>query len=90
MPTRNVNLTDHQDALIGAALASGRYQNASEVVRDALRLLERREQVDTERLEWLRQAVAEGERAIEQSDFEDVELDDLPAWLSNLDVTKTA
>jgi antitoxin ParD1/3/4 len=33
MPTRNVVLTDHQAALVEHLVASGRYQNASEVLR---------------------------------------------------------
>ena len=41
MPTRNINLTDHLDDFIEGGVASGRYKNASEVVPDGLRLLER-------------------------------------------------
>src|SRR5659263_617088 len=37
MPTRNVVLTEHQAALVEDLVASGRYQNASEVLRDGLR-----------------------------------------------------
>ena len=33
MPTRNVVLTDHQAAFVDSLVASGRYQNASEVLR---------------------------------------------------------
>ena len=40
MPTRNVNLTDDLDRFVVAKVASGRYVNASNVVRDALRALE--------------------------------------------------
>ena len=36
MPTRNVNLTDELDRFV-AKVESGRYENASEVVRAALR-----------------------------------------------------
>ena len=43
MPTRNVNLTDHFDNFIQARIKSGRFSNASEVVREGLRLLEQRE-----------------------------------------------
>ena len=39
MPTRNVVLTDRQEALIEALVQSGRYQNASEVMREGLRLV---------------------------------------------------
>ncbi len=41
MATRNVVLTDAQSALLERLVASGRYQNASEVLRAGLRLLER-------------------------------------------------
>jgi antitoxin ParD1/3/4 len=42
--TRNIALTPHFDRLVKQKIASGRYQSASEVVRDALRLLEERDQ----------------------------------------------
>ena len=44
MPSRftlNVSLTEHLSSFVEAQLASGRYSTASEVVRAALRLLER-------------------------------------------------
>ena len=43
MVTRNVVLTETQDNLVQALVASGRYQNASEAMRAGLRLLEREE-----------------------------------------------
>ena len=43
MPTRNVNLTDELDGFVLAKVKSGRYENASEVVRAALRVLENEE-----------------------------------------------
>ena len=42
--TRNVSLTAELNAFIRAQVASGRYQNASEVVRASLRLLQRQEE----------------------------------------------
>ena len=42
-PTRNIALTVQLEAFIQAQLATGRYGNASEVVRAGLRLLEREE-----------------------------------------------
>jgi antitoxin ParD1/3/4 len=42
--TRNVSLTAELNAFIRALVASGRYQNASEVVRASLRLLQRQEE----------------------------------------------
>lgn len=70
MPTRNVVLTDHQDGLIGDLVASGRYQNASEVLRAGLRLLEQHEAEDAARLDALRRAVAEGVADLESGRFE--------------------
>ena len=57
MPTRNVVLTDQQADLVEQLVKSGRYQNASEVLREGLRLVEKREAEDAFRLEALRSAV---------------------------------
>lgn len=84
MPTRNVNLTDHQDHFVGQALADGRYQNASEVVREGLRLLERREQQDAARLARLRTAANEGDAALARGEYDDVADDRLDDWLAGL------
>ncbi|KIL98283.1 putative transcriptional regulator containing the CopG/Arc/MetJ DNA-binding domain [Paramagnetospirillum magnetotacticum MS-1] len=60
MPTRNVVLTDHQSELIERLVTSGRYQNASEVLREGLRLIEVRDMEDQARLETLRAAIQVG------------------------------
>jgi len=46
MPTRNVVLTEHQE-FISQLVGSGRYRNTSEVLRESLRLMERRETLET-------------------------------------------
>ncbi len=61
MPTRNVNLTDELDRFVLEKVASGRYENASEVVRAALRTLERDEQEHEAKLAVLRAAIDEGD-----------------------------
>ena len=61
MPTRNVNLTDELDRFVLAKVESGRYENASEVVRAALRTLEREEQQYELKLKALQAAVDEGD-----------------------------
>ena len=63
MPTRNVVLTDQQTELVDQLVKSGRYQNASEVLRDGLRLVQRRENEDAVKLEALRGALDEAEAA---------------------------
>lgn len=60
MPTRNVVLTDHQADLVERLVASGRYQNASEVLREGLRLIEARDAEDKARLKALRDAARVG------------------------------
>jgi antitoxin ParD1/3/4 len=69
MPTRNVVLTDHQADLVERLVASGRYQNASEVLREGLRLIESREMEERARLEALREAAQVGVADIEAKRF---------------------
>ncbi len=69
MPTRNVVLTDRQEALIDALVQSGRYQNASEIVREGLRLVENREVDEATKLEALRTAADLGTAAVERGEF---------------------
>ena len=51
MPTRNVVLTEHQSLFVEKLVASGQYQNASEVLREGLRMMEQRETEEAARLE---------------------------------------
>jgi len=85
MPTRNVNLTSHFDRFIEAGVKSGRFSNASEVVREGLRLLEQRQAEDKARIEWLSQAAKEGFGALEEDQYtaihSDEELDDFLAGI---------
>lgn len=69
MPTRNVVLTNHQASFVEQLVASGRYQNASEVLREGLRLIERREQEEEARLAALRNATRVGVDDIEAGRF---------------------
>jgi antitoxin ParD1/3/4 len=69
MPTRNVVLTDHQAQLVERLVASGRYQNASEVLREGLRLIEGREAEDKARLKALREATRLGIAHMQEGRF---------------------
>lgn len=60
VPTRNVVLTDHQADFVERLVSSGRYQNASEVLREGLRIIEGREAEDNARVEALREAARIG------------------------------
>lgn len=61
MPTRNVNLTQELDSIVLARVESGRFENASEVVRAALRALEREERIFEAKLATLRAAIDDGD-----------------------------
>ncbi len=61
----NVSLTPELDQFVQSRLASGRYQTASEVIREGLRLLEEREQARDTALEELRAKIRRG---VEQAD----------------------
>ena len=85
MPTRNVVLTDHQAALVERLVASGRYQNASEVLREGLRLVEAREGLQERRLRAFEAAIAEGEAALAAGDYVTISTDeDLDAFMRSL------
>ena len=60
MPTRNVNLTPELDTFVTTRVEKGLYANASEVMRAALRLLERDEREQEEKLRALRAAIKKG------------------------------
>jgi antitoxin ParD1/3/4 len=60
MPTRNVNLTPELDGFISQKVDTGLYANASEVMRAALRLLERDEREQEEKLSALRASIDKG------------------------------
>jgi antitoxin ParD1/3/4 len=61
MPTRNVNLTTELDHFVATKVKSGRYENASEVVRAGLRSLELAEQEYAAKLALLRSAIDQGD-----------------------------
>ena len=61
MPTRNVNLTSELNRFVATKVKSGRYENASEVVRAGLRTLEREERQYEAKLARLRAAIDEGD-----------------------------
>ena len=82
MPTRNAGLTDPHEALIARLVASGRYQNASEVMRESLRLMERREAEDAARLALLRERFERAEAQVQAGDVMDYD-DGLPERLDD-------
>jgi antitoxin ParD1/3/4 len=84
MPTRTVDLTDYLDRFVQANIDAGRYQDAGEVVREALRLLEQRQREDELRLDRLREQVQAGEEAFERGDYVELEIDEVGDFLAAL------
>jgi antitoxin ParD1/3/4 len=84
MPTRNINLTPEQDAFIKKAIKEGEYQNASEAVRDALRVLQQRRQEDALKLKALRMQIKAGVDALERGDFIEIDGGELENYLDGL------
>ena len=75
MGTRNVVLTDRQEQLIDQLVSQGRYQNASEVLREGLRLIASREAEEKARLKSLREAARIGIKDVDAGrvrDFKDI------------------
>ena len=85
MATRNVVLTERQQNLIDMLVESGRYQNASEVLREGLRLVEQREAEDAAKLAALREAAKLGMASFEAGEFvEFSDPKDLDRYLKDL------
>jgi antitoxin ParD1/3/4 len=84
MPTRNVVLSDHQQALVESLVKSGRYQNASEVLREGLRLIEERERTEAAKLAALREAADVGWSDIAEGRYVDVADEDLDDFIGQL------
>ena len=84
MPTRNINLTPEQDAFVSEVLEAGEYQNASEAIRDAVRLLQQRRRENALKLKVLRSQLKAGVKALKRGEFVEVDEVDLVRYLENL------
>lgn len=72
----NVSLTDELVQFVKGKVDSGRYTSASEVVREALRLLEKQDSQEVEKLRWLQQAWKEG---IDGGDYRPLDIETIKA-----------
>jgi antitoxin ParD1/3/4 len=84
MATRNVALPPHQEQVIQDLVQSGRYQNASEVMREGLRRLEQRVAEDAAKIEALRQATSIGSMDLEHGRFTQLNEGSLEHYLEGL------
>jgi antitoxin ParD1/3/4 len=87
MPTRNINLTAEQDAFVEEIVRTGKYQNASEAMRDAVRGLQQRLTADELKLELLRTHIKAGLDALDRGAFSEVDDPDLDNTLDGLATT---
>lgn len=65
----NISLTPPLEALVQEKVASGFYNNASEVIREALRLMYERDRRDAAKLELLRREAASGFEALDRGEL---------------------
>src|ERR1700745_3104023 len=84
MPTRNVVLTARHETLIESLVIAGRYQNASEVLREGLRLIEEREAREAAKLRALQEAARTGFADLDESRHRDVADDELEDYVAAL------
>lgn len=66
---RNISLTEHLNRFIDTQIERGRHQNASEVVREALRRYEDEVVEEEARIAALRAIADEGRQAIARGDY---------------------
>ena len=68
MPTRNINLTERFDEFVEKQVNSGRFRNASEVMRAGLHLLEQQTREEQQKLILLRTLAAEAYGQLDQGE----------------------
>jgi antitoxin ParD1/3/4 len=85
MATRNLVLTERQNKMIDKLVHTGEYQNASEVMREALRLLEERRTRQKAELKILREAARVGIASLERGAYKEfASFDDLDEYLRRI------
>lgn len=72
----NISLSDDLDEFVKKRVASGRNSSASDVVVEALRLMERHQESDADKLAWLQNAYREG---VESGDAGEFDFDEIRA-----------
>lgn len=77
MPTMNVSLTEEMVKFVEGEVSRGEYVSASEVVRDALRVLRHERELREEELRMLREEVQKGIDDMEAGRFSDRTLEDI-------------
>ena len=73
----NVSLTPELEQYVKTKVGSGFYNSASEVVRDALRLLEEQDRMKELKLQLLREEIRKGLDELDAGEGSDLSIDDI-------------
>ena len=73
----NVNLTPELESFVKTKVGTGLYNSASEVVRDALRLLEEQDRVKELKLQLLREEIQKGLDELDAGNTSDLSVEDI-------------
>jgi antitoxin ParD1/3/4 len=73
----NVSLTPELEAMVQAKVATGMYNNASEVIREALRLLKDHDLLNDLKLQQLRRELSIGLSGLDRGEFSQQSLEDI-------------
>ena len=81
----NFSLTPNLEKFVRDRAESDDYSNASEVVREALRLLKRHEEIENLKLQNLKLALKEADNDLKNGNFIDIEtVEDLDRFFAEL------
>lgn len=75
----NVSLTSELEKYVKAKVATGMYNSVSEVMREALRLMEERDAMQAARLEALKQDISKGLDSLEREGSKPLDIDAIKA-----------
>ena len=73
----NISLTSELKSLIQSKVASGLYNNASEVVREALRLLHEQDRIKELKIKLLQKELSVGLESLDRGEFSVQSIDDI-------------
>jgi antitoxin ParD1/3/4 len=75
----NVSLTPELESYVKQKVAGGMYNSVSEVIREALRLLEERDTIQSMKLEALRQDIKQGLISLDNGEGKPLDIDVIKA-----------
>jgi antitoxin ParD1/3/4 len=75
-------LTHQQNEFVESVVRTGEYQDANEMIRDALRALKQRRQEDALKLKALRVLIKTGANALDEEHFTEIDDADLDRFLA--------